>query len=68
MEMPETKIGFIKESIYRIGFWFLIIYLTGLVTGIFFASSLIIEKKLNESVKLGGIVLNNKVYDLKERM
>jgi hypothetical protein len=62
-----AKIGNTRETIYRIGFWFLIIYLIGIITGIGFAHNIVIERKLKDAIKLGGIVIDNTVYDLKAR-
>jgi uncharacterized protein YneF (UPF0154 family) len=68
MEEIKAQEGFIKESLYRIGFWFLIIFLIGFISGVFFAQKMIIEKRLADSVKLKGIVIESVVYDLKERL
>lgn len=53
-----------KDVFYRIGFWFLIIFLAGFISGMFFAQDRIIEKRLSDAVKLKGIIINNTVYDL----
>jgi len=63
----EAKIGFTRETVYRIGFWFLVIYLVGFLSGILFAQKMVIDPRLKDAVKLGGIVINNSVYDLKPR-
>jgi hypothetical protein len=65
MEEIKAQEGFIKESLYRIGFWFLIIFLAGFISGLFFAQEMIIEKRLSDSVRLKGIIIGNTVYDLK---
>jgi len=49
-------------------FWLIIASLIGFVIGISFAQELIIGKKLSDSVKLHGIVINSVPYDLKERL
>jgi len=54
--------------LHGIGFWFLIIFLIGFTSGIFFASKMIIEPRLNDSIILGGIVIDKKSYDIKPRL
>ena len=56
-----------KEIFYKVGFYFLIIFLFGCSVGIYGAQKLIIERKLSEAIKLQGVVLNNLVYDIKLR-
>lgn len=58
----------LKEGFHRVGFWFLVIFLTGFISGTYFAQKMIIERKLSEAVKLEGIVINNQVYSLKPRI
>ena len=58
----------IKEGFHKIGFWFLIIFLTGFISGSYFAQKMIIERRLSEAVKLEGIVIHNQVYSLKPRI
>jgi hypothetical protein len=57
-----------KEVWYKIGFWFLSLFLMGFIAGMVFADKLIIEKRLEDSIKLKGIVINKIPYDLKERL
>ena len=64
----DSMIKITQEIMYRMGFWFLIIFLFGCFVGIFGAQKYIIEKRLSDAVKLGGVVLHDKVYDLKERL
>ena len=56
------------ETFYKVGFWTTVILLIGFIGGIFFAQYMIIEKRLADSVKLGGIVIDQRVYDLKARL
>lgn len=56
-----------KEIFYKVGFYFLIIFLFGCFVGIYGAQKFIIERKLSEAIKLQGVVLNNLVYDIKLR-
>jgi hypothetical protein len=58
----------IKESFHKVGFWFLIIFLTGFISGTYFAQKMIIERKLSEAVKLEGIVIHDQVYSLKPKL
>jgi hypothetical protein len=68
MEELKGETGFIKETVYKIVSWFMIIFLVGFISGIFFAQYIIIEKRLADSVALKGMVIDNKVYDLRERL
>ena len=56
------------DMFYKVGFFFLIIFLVGFIIGIYFAQDVIIERRLNDSIKLKGIVINSIPYDLKERL
>lgn len=68
-EIFMTAVKNIKtEVFYKAGFYFLIVFALGFIGGVFFAQNVIIEKKLSDSVKLKGIVINSIPYDLKERL
>ena len=56
------------DMFYKVSFFFLIIFLVGFIIGIYFAQDVIIERRLNDSIKLKGIVINSIPYDLKERL
>ena len=66
MQIGNLKIT--SEIMYKIGFWFLSLFLIGFVSGMLFADKLIIEKRLYDSVRIGGMVVDGKVFDLKERI
>ncbi len=66
MQIGNTKIT--SEIVHKISFWFLSIFLIGFVAGMFFADKMIIERRLRDSVRVGGIVLYDKVYNLQERL
>jgi hypothetical protein len=57
-----------KETLYRVGFWLVVIFLCGFLYGMYFAQKNIIVPKLKEAVSIGALVIDQKVYDLKERM
>jgi hypothetical protein len=57
----------VRHDWYSRGFWTTIIILLGFLAGVFFAQEVIIKPKLNEAIKLGGIVIDNSVYELKIR-
>jgi len=68
-EIFMTAVKNIKaDMFYKVGFFFLIIFLVGFIIGIYFAQDVIIERRLNDSIKLKGIVINSIPYDLKERL
>lgn len=55
------------EIRYKTGFWFMIIFLMGFIASLTFTQWIIIEPRLKEATKLGAMVIDNRVYDLKER-
>jgi len=72
-EEHSYQIGELKQCVgigdrYKIAFWSLIIFILGFIAGIFYAQDIIIGKRLKDSTRLGGIVIENKVYDMKERL
>ena len=56
-----------KEAIYKLALWFVVFYLIGGISGAYFGGYAI-GKKLNDSVRIGGIIIEDRVYDLKARM
>jgi len=56
-----------QGMLYKIGFWFLTIFLVGFLCGTYFAQQLIILPKLMEAQKIGAVVINKEIYDLKRR-
>jgi len=58
----------IKESFHKVGFWFLIIFLSGFISGVYFTQKMIIEKRLSEAVKLEGVIIHDQVYTLKPKL
>ena len=51
---------------HKIGFWFLVVFLLGFLAGGTFSKQ-VVDYKLKDSVKLGGVVIDQKVYDIKMR-
>jgi len=56
-----------KEAIYKLALWFVVFYLIGGISGAYFVGYAI-DKKLTDSVRIGGIIIEDRVYDLKARM
>src|SRR3989304_5783681 len=56
------------RSVYRAAFWLFAAFILGCLTGVHGANRFVIEPKLRDSVRLGGLVVQGRVYDLKERM
>jgi hypothetical protein len=56
------------EDKYKLGFWTTILLLIGFIGGIFFAQYFVIDRKLAEAARIGGVVVNNKVFDMTERV
>ena len=52
--------------LHKIGFWFLICFLLGVLSGVSFTKKMV-EYRLNEAKILGGIVIDSKPFDLKAR-
>ncbi len=57
----------LKRTIHTFGFWFLIFFLAGIIAG-GYGSYLFQKKQLDDAVKVGGIVMGDKVYEIKERL
>ena len=51
---------------HKVGFWFLICFLLGVLSGVSFTKKMV-EYRLNEAKILGGIVIDSKPFDLKAR-
>jgi hypothetical protein len=56
-----------SEYAHRIGFWALIVFLLGIVVGGWLANWFIIDRRLSDAIRIGGIVLNQTAYDIKLR-
>lgn len=52
--------------LHKIGFWFTIIFLVGMLVGVTFTKKMV-ELRLNEAEILGGVVIDGKPFDLKAR-
>lgn len=57
----------LKRTIHTFGFWLLVFFLLGLVAG-GYVSFLFQKQQLDDAVKVGGIVMGDKVYEIKERL
>jgi len=57
---------FTKEIFYRVGFYFLILFWIGLSAGSYLTYKYV-QFRLKESIELGAVLMNNKVYEIKER-
>ncbi len=65
--LHKFNISTFSVFFHKIGFWFLVIFLCGFLSGNVFSQKLV-DMKLQSSVKLGGVVIDQKVFDLKPRM
>lgn len=69
--LPTEKGGSIMENLKRtlhtFGFWFLIFFMCGAVVG-GYSSYLFQKQQLDNAVKVGGVVMGDKVYEIKERL
>lgn len=57
----------LKRTIHTFGFWFLVFFLLGMITG-GYVSYMFQKAQLDNAVKVGGIVMGGKVYEVKERL
>jgi len=57
----------LKRTLHTFGFWFLIFFLSGMIAG-GYSSYLFQKKQLDDAVKVGGIVMGGRVYEVKERL
>jgi predicted negative regulator of RcsB-dependent stress response len=57
----------LRDLFHKIGFWFLIVFLIGVVGGAY-GMHIYQKYQLNDSVLLKAFVLDKKVYDIKERL
>jgi hypothetical protein len=55
------------QMFHKIGFWFLILVIAGTILG-GSAMSLYQKSRMNEAIMLGGLVFDNKVYNITERI
>ena len=53
---------------YKIGLWVLIVALIGFLGGTYYTKRWVIIPKLVEAMKMGALVIDGTVYDLKERI
>jgi hypothetical protein len=57
----------LKRTLHTFGFWFLIFFMCGAVVG-GYSSYLFQKQQLDDAVKVGGVVMGDKVYEIKERL
>ena len=56
-----------NETRYKYAFLFLIFFLIGFISGLYFARYVVIERYLKDATTIGGIIINSVPYDLKGR-
>lgn len=52
---------------YRIGFWFLFLFMIGFISGVFCAKEVVIKPKLEEAKIMSGLVIDGQPYNLVKR-
>lgn len=57
----------IKELFHAVGFWVLVILLCGACLG-GFAMHSYQKSRINEAIKLGGFVFDNKIFEVKGKI
>lgn len=57
----------ITSTLHKVGFWLLIFFMAGCVLG-GYAIHRYQHYQMNEAVMLGGLVFDNKVFDIKRRL
>lgn len=63
----ENVMENLKSTLHTFGFWFLIFFMCGAVVG-GYSSYLFQKQQLDDAVKVGGVVMGDKVYEIKERL
>jgi len=53
---------------YKAISWFLVIFLIGFSSGLYSAKRWIVEPRIKEAMRIGALVADGTVYDLKERI
>jgi hypothetical protein len=66
MEFYTSEWKLFVRGFYKVGFWFLVLFIIGVLCGMNLRQEQL-KSKLDESVVLGAFVLENKVYDVKLR-
>lgn len=64
MEENIKKID--SSKLYKLGFWLIILIMTGFIFGIW-ASEVRFQQRFDETIKLKGMLYKGKIYDITER-
>lgn len=56
-----------KEMFHKIGFWFLVMFLTGFLSGNW-AMNNYRDKRMEEARKIGAFIYNQQIYEMKIRL
>ena len=56
-----------KEVFHRIGFWFLVVFLIGFLSGNW-AMHTYRDSRMEEAKKIGAFIYNKEVYEMKVQM
>jgi hypothetical protein len=57
----------LSDNLHKIGLWALIVFLLGIFVGGWLCNWFIIDRRLSDAIRIGGIVLNQTAYDIKLR-
>jgi len=63
--LDEIRDG-LSTLFHTLSFWFLLIFLVGFLTGTYCMQKYV-DIRMNDAVKLNGIIINSLPYDLKQR-
>lgn len=62
-----NEIKTVSNKLHGLGFWIIIILLVGFTIGVSWSETSI-SRRFDDAIKLGGMIHNSKVYDVKERV
>lgn len=63
----QNEIKTVSSKLHGLGFWIIIILICGFLAGVSYCETSY-SNKFNDAVKLGGVIHNGVVYDVKERV
>lgn len=66
LKLLDEVMNGISTLFHTLSFWFLLIFLLGFLSGTY-AMNKYLDVRMNDAVKLNGIIINGLPFDLKQR-
>ena len=63
----QNELKGVSNKLHGLGFWIIIILLAGFLMGVSWCETSY-RSKFDDAIKLGGVIHNGVVYDVKERV